>query len=182
MPDQKRSQMRTTNSGWGTVRWVGQSWTDPLLHGVGRWAVLLMIWLACGLGTEGATTRIMKVLPHLVDEDGRHTLSPSLYERDAYQAYLRRHPGRVSALRFDVQWKVRREEAYDLRMRIEVRGSVDPAVHTIEEQVRRRRWYNRWSSLTLDREGLRTVGEVVAWRVTLWSGSQLLAEHRSFLW
>jgi hypothetical protein len=146
------------------------------------WVGLLWMGLLSGLGMEAATTQIQKVLPHLLDEEGRHTLSPSLYERDAYQAYLRRHPEKVGAVRFDVQWKVRRAEAYDLRMRIEVRGSVDPAVHTLEERVRRRPWYNRWSSITLEGEGLRAVGEVVAWRVTLWSGTRLLAEHRSFLW
>ena len=148
----------------------------------GRWSAVLLLWFLCGVAVEGSTTRIMKVLPHLLDEQGRYTLSPSLYERDAYQAQLRRQPDLVSGMRFDVQWKVRRAEAFDLRMRIEIRGSEDAAVHTLEERVQRRPWYNRWSFITLDQEGLRAVGEVVAWRVTLWSGSRLLAEHRSFLW
>ena len=33
--------------------------------------------------------KISKVLPHWLDLQGRHTLSPSLLERDAYQAKLR---------------------------------------------------------------------------------------------
>ena len=33
-----------------------------------------------------AASKISKVLPHLLDKQGRHTLSPSLLERDAYQA------------------------------------------------------------------------------------------------
>src|SRR5437899_2397501 len=33
-----------------------------------------------------ATGRIIKVLPHLLDLQGHHALSPSLYDRDAYQA------------------------------------------------------------------------------------------------
>jgi hypothetical protein len=147
-----------------------------------QWAVVGLLWLVCGMSIEAASTRIMKVLPHLLDEEGRHTLAPSLYERDAYQAELRKRPEQVSALRFDVHWKVRRAEAFDLRMRIELRGSEDPAVHTMEERVERPPWYNRWSSMTLDREAMQAVGDVVAWRVTLWSGSRLLAEHRSFLW
>lgn len=147
-----------------------------------RWAGSILVWILCGLTLEGASTRIMKVLPHRLDEEGRHTLSPSLYERDAYQAQLRRQPERVTGMRFDVQWKVRRTDAFDLRMRIEIRGSEDPSVHTLEERVQRRPWFNRWSSITLNPEGLRAVGDVVAWRVTLWRGSQLMAEHRSFLW
>jgi hypothetical protein len=174
--------MGTTKNCWWT------SWAPPLraTNGSGdwafRWAGLFLVWILCGLTLEGASTRIMKVLPHRLDEEGRHTLSPSLYERDAYQAQLRKQPERVTGMRFDVQWKVRRTDAFDLRMRIEIRGSEDPSVHTLEERVQRRPWFNRWSSITLNQEGLRAVGEVVAWRVTLWRGSQLMAEHRSFLW
>ena len=49
--------------------------------------------------------RVVKVLPHFLDLQGRHTLSPSLFERDAYQALLRKNPGQRSAVRFDVQCK-----------------------------------------------------------------------------
>ena len=31
--------------------------------------------------------------------------SPSLFDRDAYQAYLREHTNEVSAMRFDIQWQ-----------------------------------------------------------------------------
>jgi hypothetical protein len=33
--------------------------------------------------------KIVKVLPHYVDLEGRIALAPSLFERDAYQAVLR---------------------------------------------------------------------------------------------
>src|SRR6266567_3807500 len=76
-----------------------------------RWFKLLPLMLlfsAHALGTEAASGRIIKVLPHLLDRGGRHTLSPSLYERDAYQAFLRKNPGQCSGLRFDIQWKANR--------------------------------------------------------------------------
>jgi hypothetical protein len=168
--------------GW----WTGGDLSFRAISSSGRagclWVALILAWSLCGLTLEAASTRIMKVLPHRLDEEGRHTLSPSLYERDAYQAQLRKRPEQVAGMRFDVQWKVDRTEAFDLRMRIEIRGREDPSVHTLEERVRRRPWYNRWSAMTLDQEGWRAVGDVVAWRVTLWSGPRLLAEHRSFLW
>ena len=47
------------------------------------------------------------MLPHYLDKEGRHTLSPSLYERDAYQAILRQNPEKRGGMRFDVQWKAR---------------------------------------------------------------------------
>ena len=36
-------------------------------------------------------------------------MSPSLYERDAYQARLRAHPEHRYGMRFDVQWRADRE-------------------------------------------------------------------------
>ena len=51
-----------------------------------------------------AASRISKVLPHLLDKQGLHTLSPSLLERDAYQAQLRSNPDQCSGIRFDVKW------------------------------------------------------------------------------
>ena len=58
--------------------------------------------LIATVASQAAEGKIIKVLPHLLDKKGRHTLSPSLYERDAYQAKLRTHPEDISALRFDV--------------------------------------------------------------------------------
>src|SRR5262245_38003531 len=73
------------------------------------------------LGMAGETrARIYKVLAHFVDSKGRHSLSPSLYERDAYQAELRRHPERISGMRFDVNWRVR-NASEPIRLRLELR-------------------------------------------------------------
>ena len=119
-----------------------------------RWFKLLPVVLvlsASALGGEAATGRIIKVLPHLLDRDGRHTLSPSLYERDAYQAFLRKNPEQCSGLRFDVHWKAKRVAGTRLLLRV-------------------------------DGDSYRKVGEVIAWRATLWEGDRLVAEQKSFLW
>jgi hypothetical protein len=34
----------------------------------------------------------------------------------------------------------------------------------------------------IDGENYKNFGELVAWRVTLWAGDQLLGEQKSFLW
>ena len=65
-------------------------------------AVLLVLGLA--VTTAQANPKISKVLPHWLDKQGRHTLSPSLFERDAYQAQLRANPDQRSGIRFDVKW------------------------------------------------------------------------------
>jgi hypothetical protein len=148
---------------------------------------LALVWLAVlGFTTAPAwaatTGKISKVLTHFVDRNGRHTLAPSLYERDAYQDFLRRHPEQCAGLRFDVLWKADPSASAELRLRIEVRGGREAETVTVEQAVRRRPWYDRWSRVNLDGERYRAAGQVLAWRVTLWDGDSLLAEYRSFLW
>lgn len=142
--------------------------------------------LALGWTSEAAaaTGRIYKVLPHLLDRQGRHTLAPSLYERDAYQAYLRRHPQECSALRFDVHWKAKPPKTPSLKLRLELRtasgDSARPLV--LEQPVEAKGRFSRWSSLALEGEAFKNAGGVIAWRATLWQGEDLLAEVKSFLW
>jgi hypothetical protein len=131
---------------------------------------------------NAASASLNKVLPHFVDREGRHTLSPSLYERDAYQAELRRKPEMRSGLRFDVQWKGSRN--VPLTLRVELRGNRAGAETTadIYKPVTRRGWWSKWSALELTGEDYKSFGEMVAWRTTLWAGDQLLDEQHSFLW
>ena len=51
--------------------------------------VLLLGLLPAGRAAEAATGRVLKVLPFYLDAQGRDALSPSLFDRDAYQAQLR---------------------------------------------------------------------------------------------
>jgi len=95
-----------------------------------------------------ASGRITKVLPHLLDPQGRHTLSPSLYERDAYQAFLRANPDRCSGLRFNVQWKTREIAVSGLKLRIELRGSKEARTIVLEQPVKRRHRSSAWPRST----------------------------------
>src|SRR6266705_2648512 len=118
-----------------------------------RWLRMLTLWaMAAGFAfpTEAATARIIKVLPHLLDREGRHALSPSLYERDAYQAFLRKNPDQCSGLRFDVQWKAKRVAGTRLLLRVEIRGSKEAKPVLLEQPARPNHWYRRWSSLRAD--------------------------------
>src|SRR5947209_19036064 len=92
---------------------------------------------ACGLGfkANAATGRVTKVLLYLLDLQGRNALSPSLYDRDAYQARLREHRNQVSGIRFDVEWKTKGEAAAPLSVIVEMRGMVEgiePKQYVIE--------------------------------------------------
>ncbi len=131
-----------------------------------------------------ATGRVAKVLPHFLDLNGRHALSPSLYERDAYQAHLRQHPEQRSGLRFDILSRVRTRNAANLKLRVEMRGIAQgnlPSEKTLEKAVKPGAG-SRWTAITLGSEDYKSLGELTAWRVTLWEGDQLMGEQRSFLW
>ncbi len=146
----------------------------------------LFLWLiawSCG-GGVAADARIIKVLPHYLDREGRHALSPSLYERDAYQHYLRKRPNERSALRFDVQWKARGNRSADLVLRLELRTSQSGADKPIvlDQPVNRARWFGNWSALSLRGEAYRNMGDLIAWRATLRDGERQIAELTSFLW
>jgi len=145
-----------------------------------RTGLLLAIILGFACAGGAAPARIMKVLPHLLDRDGRYSLSPSLYERDAYQALLRKSPEKCAGIRFDVRWKA--QAGNRVKLRIDIRGSTTAEPLVLEQIVRRNHWYDRWTSLTLAGESYQKVGEVIAWRATLWEGDKLLAERKSFLW
>src|SRR5437868_15260401 len=81
---------------------------------------LIVVILGYASSSWSASGKVMKVLPHFLDLEGRNALNPSLYERDAYQAQLRRNPKERSGLRFDIQWKSR--EVTPLKLRVEMRG------------------------------------------------------------
>ena len=148
-------------------------------------ALLPIVILTATLSASAATGRVVKVLPHYLDLKGRHSLSPSLYDRDAYQAQLRQHPEQRSALRFDVHWRASGANG-KLKLRAELRGTAQgnlPRETKLETKLEPKKTaVSRWTSLTLAGEDYKNFGEVTAWRVTLWEGDQLVGEQKSFLW
>lgn len=147
-------------------------------------SLLLFSTLTAAFAGDTVRGRVIKVLPFFLDLQGRKALSPSLYDRDAYQAYLRRHANLRSAIRFDVLWKASDDDHANLRLRVEMRGIGQggmPRRATLEEKVVPH-FFHHWNSLTLKGKNYKSFGELVAWRVTLWSGNQLLSQQKSFLW
>ena len=145
----------------------------------------MLTWLlGPALAAQAGSGKIIKVLPHYLDAEGRHTLSPSLYERDAYQAHLRKHPAEISALRFDVQWKGRPDDAANVKLRVEIRGGKAGAAKplVLEQTVKPGKWFSTWTGITVNNTAYLELGDLIAWRATLWDGERQLAEQKSFLW
>ena len=150
------------------------------------------LWILCGLmvslgpavAAGPVSGRVLKLLPLLLDQQGRDSTTPSLFERDAYQLYLQEHPKLIAAVRFDVQWKAVEVPDEKLRLRVELRGIApggSPTLKTFESPVIAG-WFSRWTEFNLEGDAYRKFGSVVAWRATLWNGDQLLGAQKSFLW
>jgi hypothetical protein len=150
---------------------------------------LLIFLLTLGLfaavhAADAVSGRVVKVLPLLLDLKNRDAVSPSLYDRDAYQVYLRQHTNEISAIRFDILWKASNANSEKLKLRVELRGvgvGGLPRQTTLEQSVTPG-FFRRWTSLTLGGADYKKFGELVAWRATLWADDQLLGEQKSFLW
>jgi hypothetical protein len=148
---------------------------------------ILILALCCLISSaaSAATGRVIKVLPQFLDLKGHHALTPSLYDRDAYQAYLRLHTNNISGMRFAVQWKASGSSAVPLKLRVEVlgvtHGDLPPKV-VLEQEVKPSGWFSHWASLELNGDDYKKIGEVTAWRATLWDGDRMLGEQKSFLW
>ena len=145
----------------------------------------LLLLSALAAPAASVSVRVIKVLPTLLDLQGRHTIWPSLYDRDAYQALLRQHPDQVSGMRFDVEWKARHIKVATLKLRLELRrlapGAL-PKVTVLESEVKPGGFFGSWTTFYLKGDAYKNDGPVSAWRATLWAGDTKLGEQKSFLW
>ena len=150
-----------------------------------RFLLILLLLGGTALGADplGEPGRIVKTLPLFLDSQGRDAVSPSLFDRDAYQAYLRDHPKEVSALRFDSLWQVK-PVAGSWKLRGELRAIGEdgkPQEQTLTTEIHPP-YFRHWDSLTLGGTNYQTFGRVVAWRTTLWHNNRQISEQKSFLW
>jgi hypothetical protein len=145
--------------------------------------ILLSLVLFVSVAAAGPSGKIIKVLPQYLDTEGRTTLAPSLYERDAYQAQLLAKPELRGGLIFNVQWKSK--SAASTRIFVEARGVVRNSViqsFVWEKPVTRSGWFSQWEKITVPAAHFKQLETLSAWRVTIWDGNQLLGEQKSFLW
>src|ERR1051325_2813147 len=150
------------------------------------WIILgLVAWLAADAASQAATGKVKKVLPQFLDDQGRASVSPSLYDRDAYQAILNQHPEKRSGLQFQVHWRTKGPVWEPLTLRVELRGAAPgklPKQRLLDQRVTPDGWFGHWSRIELVGAEYKEFGEVRAWRVTVWEGQQQIGEQRSLLW
>ena len=147
--------------------------------------LLTVLFLSVTLGAFAAGMgKVVKVLPFLMDEQGRIAKSPSLFDRDAYQAYLRVHTNEVTGIRYDVLWKAKKTEGEKLKVRLELRGTLEgslPKSKVVEAEIAPGK-SGEWTEIKFTGDDYKNFGPIVAWRATLWSGADQVGEQKSFLW
>ena len=140
--------------------------------------------ISAGHAADAVPGKIVKVLPFFLDQQDRDATSPSLFDRDAYQAYLREHTNEVSTIRFDVLWKAAKAADEKIKIAVEMRGigaGGVPKLKTLEAAVVPG-IFRKWTAIPFAGDEYKNFGAVVAWRVTLWNGGKLLGGQKSFLW
>jgi hypothetical protein len=144
----------------------------------------LAVHLRADTTSNVITGRIVKVLPLFMDTNNAVALSPSLFDRDAYQYYLREHTNEIAGVRFDVNWKAKHAHGVNLKVRMELRGVARDGMprRVVLEQTVTPKVFSHWTSLTLAGADYKNFGVLAAWRATLWNGNELLSEQKSFLW
>jgi hypothetical protein len=144
--------------------------------------LFLLVPLSAAFAADAVTGSVIKVLPLFLDLKSHDAVSPSLFDRDAYQFYLSQHTNEISAVRFDVLWKASKTDKLKLRAELRGVGAGGLPKQTVLETEVTPGFFRSWTSLTLGGDDYETFGEIVAWRVTLWNGDALISEQKSFLW
>ena len=147
-------------------------------------SLIVIVFLLSMTAARAAEGKVCKVLPQYLDKKGRQSLNPSLYERDAYQGYLRKHPQLRTALHVVVEYRAKGLDWPNAKLRVELRGLRTNSTQTVtlEEPVKKSGFFGRWAEFNITGEDFKKFGELVAWRVSLCEGDRQLSEKESFLW
>ena len=156
----------------------------PKMAVMRRFVIGLVGSLFLSLAVHAGEGKVIKVLPQYLDQKGRTCLSPSLYERDAYQFHLRKAPKLRGGARLAIQWKARDVNWTNLTLRAEVRCLLGDKLQnkTFEQPAVKHGHYSTWSEFRIEGDDYKNFGEIVAWRVTLLEGGHELGQMESFLW
>jgi hypothetical protein len=148
------------------------------------WLAMLCLLTLTARPAAAASGKVIKALPQFLDAQGHAAIAPSLYDRDAYQAFLRRLPGERKGLRLAVQWKASKVDWSKVTLRAELRGVLGNDFHatTLVTSVKKNGLFSNWTYFKIDGDDFKKFGDLVAWRVTLREGDKQLAAQQSFLW
>ncbi|MBC8325118.1 MAG: hypothetical protein H8E27_05785 [Verrucomicrobia subdivision 3 bacterium] len=148
------------------------------MRGIAVFFVGLIAITLLGCGSLSRGPGLIKVLPHYLDEHGRHTVGVTLIERDLYQLELRKDPKAVHGVRYNVNWRGNAE----MLVRLELRSTKAGVAPLTLEQTATPEGGDTWTPILIDLVSYKKFGQPESWRVTLWQNGEQVAEQASFLW
>lgn len=129
--------------------------------------------------------QIVKVNRTFLDLDGHETdVVGDLQGEAIYQFGLRNNPERQSGARFHVKWKAPRHTS-QIRLQLEVRGLTDKNLivqDVLTQDYPSMDGWAEWSTLDITGERYKRLGTITAWKVSVYTGGQLMAELPSGNW
>lgn len=138
-----------------------------------------------GVNRNGFCVR--KVNYDLLDKEGYPTAEVgNMREKAVYQKKLRSGKELADALRFHVFWEVPSEGADDFIVKVEARG-----VHSVTDEETYATMTKKypaiesrsgWADLTIKPVDYKFFGDLMAWKVTLLCGDEIVATRHSFTW
>lgn len=177
-----------------------------IFHKVAKAAALTLalIWTGClapKLGDPNAEQlpaagrHLKKVLFFWLDKDGQYSQHPSMFERDAYQAYLRENPEEIHGLKVAILLSGSKGKLESSELELKIQGPPGPEIKEplefrleLADQVDRklRRWVY-WDIDPVNAEAsdgsLKLLPEaIVSWRLTLLDEDQPVDRLQSYLW
>ena len=149
--------------GWNRLDAGRAGWYFAAMRRVCFWLAMLCLMTMTARTAGAANGKVIKALPQFLDAQGRSALSPSLFDRDAYQAYLRKHPAERKALRLAVQWKAGGVDWSRVKLRAELRGVLGNSLHTttLEMPVKKNGLFSNWTDFKIEGEDFKNSGN---WR------------------
>ena len=144
-----------------------------------------------------AGRHLKKVLFFWLDEKGQYAQHPSMFERDAYQAYLRENPEEIHGLKVATLLAGTRSKLANGELVLKIKGppSLTPVEDTVyrldlsDKQDRRLRRWVYWEvdpvsedESTSAAEDKMSPDKIVAWQLTLLLDGVAVDRVQSYLW
>lgn len=104
--------------------------------------------------------------------------------RAKYQMALSKSRSNQYGMRFNIRWGGKGEVLPTALIRLEIRGIMgnEPTQKTVTFTYNDFRRGTQWSEIDILGDDFASLGQITAWRASLISDGQVLAEKRSFLW
>ena len=131
--------------------------------------------------------KVIKVNHEWIDSEGHtHAEIADFPAKAKYQKTLD-DTGKHSGIRFHIHWTTPSARLPHFAVKLEVQGyDAKTQRETLETLLatypKNPRFKSGWSRLDIKRDTLERLGDLMAWKVTLFQNGQFVAERKSFTW